>query len=106
MRVAIYARVSSKSRQRPGTVASQVAALRTHAREEGYALAEDYVCLDEGVSGATLVRRGLDRIRDGALAGAFDAVLPGAGSPVSPSAAGRDEEGPDRPRGTERSLPG
>jgi site-specific DNA recombinase len=75
MRVAIYARVSSKNQQKGSTVDSQLAALLAHAKGGRHAVAEDYVCVDEGVSGATLARPGLDRIRDGALAGAFDAVL-------------------------------
>jgi len=75
MRVAIYARVSTKNDRNGRSVDSQLADLLAHAKEARHTVAEDYVCVDEGVSGATLARPGLDRIRDGALAGDFDAVL-------------------------------
>jgi len=75
MRVAIYARVSTKNDRKARSVDSQLAALLAYAKQAHHAVAEDYVCVDEGVSGATLARPGLDRLRDGALAGAFDAVL-------------------------------
>ena len=75
MRVALYARVSTKMQEKHKTIVSQVESLRTHARQQEYTIAEEFVCLDEGVSGVTLARRGLDRLRDGAEAGQFDAVL-------------------------------
>ena len=75
MRVALYARVSSKTQEKAGTIASQVAALRSHASKAGHTICEEFVCRDDGVSGASLDRRGLDRLRDGAEAGLFDAVL-------------------------------
>ncbi len=75
MRVALYARVSSKTQEKSGTIASQVAALRNHAKQTGHTICEEFVCLDDGVSGTSLDRRGLDRLRDGAEAGQFDAVL-------------------------------
>jgi site-specific DNA recombinase len=75
MRVALYTRVSSKTQEKAGTIASQIAALRSHASKAGDTVCEEFVCRDEGVSGATLDRRGLDRLRDGAEAGLFDAVL-------------------------------
>jgi site-specific DNA recombinase len=75
MKVALYARVSSEQQEKKGTIASQVAALRVHAGQQGYTVAEEFVCLDNGVSGARLDRPGLDRLRDGAEGGHFDAVL-------------------------------
>ncbi|MBI2839331.1 MAG: recombinase family protein [Acidobacteria bacterium] len=75
MKVALYARVSTKRQERAGTIASQIEALRKHAASQGYEIAEEFVCLDDGVSGASLQRRGLDRLRDGAEAGRFDAAL-------------------------------
>ena len=75
MKVALYARVSTKRQERAGTIASQIEALRKHAASQGYEIAEEFVCLDDGVSGASLQRRGLDRLRDGAEAGCFDAAL-------------------------------
>lgn len=75
MNVALYARVSTKNQQKHGTIASQIEALRGYAKTQGFEVAEDYVCRDEGYSGALLARPGLDRLRDGAQAGAFDAIL-------------------------------
>jgi site-specific DNA recombinase len=75
MNVALYARVSTKNQQKHGTIASQIEALRSYAKTQGIEIAEDYVCQDEGYSGALLARPGLDRLRDGAQAGAFDALV-------------------------------
>lgn len=75
MNVALYARVSTKNQQKHGTIDSQIEALRNYAKAQGVEIAEDYVCKDEGYSGALLARPGLDRLRDGAQAGAFDAIL-------------------------------
>jgi site-specific DNA recombinase len=75
MNVALYARVSTKNQQKQGTIESQIEALRHYAKAQGVEIAEDYVCKDEGYSGALLARPGLDRLRDGAQAGAFDALL-------------------------------
>ncbi len=75
MNVALYARVSTKNQEKHGTIASQLEALRTYAMTQGVEIAEDYVCQDEGYSGVLLARPGLDRLRDGAQAGAFDAIL-------------------------------
>ena len=75
MRVALYSRVSTKQQEKKGTIASQIAALRTYASQQHHMIAENYVCNDDGYSGALLARPGLDILRDGAEAGAFDAVL-------------------------------
>ncbi|MGH8593855.1 MAG: recombinase family protein [Gammaproteobacteria bacterium] len=75
MNVALYARVSTKNQQKHGTIDSQIEALRNYAKAQDVAIAEDDVCKDEGYSGALLARPGLDRLRDGAQAGAFDALL-------------------------------
>ena len=75
MRVALYARVSTQRQERQGTIDSQIAALRKYAHENHYNIAQEYVCKDDGYSGALLARPALDRLRDGAEAGAFDAVL-------------------------------
>ena len=75
MNVALYARVSTKNQEKHGTIASQLEALRAYAKRQGVEVAEDYVCRDEGYSGVLLARPGLDRLRDGAQAGAFDAIV-------------------------------
>ncbi len=75
MRVALYARVSTERQERQGTIASQLDALRRFAQEHGHQVTEAYVCLDDGYSGSRLDRPGLDRLRDGAEAGGFEADL-------------------------------
>jgi len=75
MRIALYARVSTERQERQGTIGSQLDALRRFAREQGHEIVEAYVCVDDGYSGTRLDRPGLDRLRDGAEAGAFEAVL-------------------------------
>jgi len=75
MRVALYARVSTERQERQGTIASQLDALRRFAQEHGHDVIDAYVCVDDGYSGSRLDRPGLDRLRDGAEAGSFEAAL-------------------------------
>ena len=75
MQVALYARVSSERQERQGTIASQLDALMRWAREQDHDVVDAYVCVDDGYSGARLDRPGLDRLRDGAEAEAFEAAL-------------------------------
>src|SRR3989442_12601586 len=72
--VAMYARVSSDQPAEPQTIASQVAALRERVAAEGFVLPEAMQFLDEGYSGATLIRPALERLRDVIAAGAVDRV--------------------------------
>lgn len=72
---AIYARVSSERQKEEQTIESQVAALREYAPAEGYHVPEEWVFRDEGYSGASLVRPGLERVRDLAAEGQIEAVL-------------------------------
>jgi site-specific DNA recombinase len=60
----IYARVSSDRQREEHTIASQTAALRVFAQEQGFSVPSEWVIEDEGYSGATLVRPGLERVRD------------------------------------------
>lgn len=70
-RIALYARVSSEQQAQEQTIASQVAALRERITVDGLALDEELCFLDDGVSGATLARPALERLRDAAYGGAF-----------------------------------
>jgi site-specific DNA recombinase len=72
---AIYARVSSDRQRREQMIQSQTAALRELAVERGLVVVEDLVFEDEGFSGATLRRRGLERLRDLAAEGRFEVML-------------------------------
>src|SRR4030095_11268887 len=72
---AIYARVSSDKQKEENTIASQTAALVAFAREHGYDVPGEWIFEDEGFSGASLVRPGLERLRDLAAEGQIEAVL-------------------------------
>jgi site-specific DNA recombinase len=69
---AIYARVSSEHQAEAHTVASQVAALQERVAADGRSVLEALQFIDEGYSGATLVRPALERLRDLVAAGAVD----------------------------------
>ena len=64
LHAALYARVSSEQQADAHTVASQVAALQDRVATDGLVLPEGMQFLDEGYSGATLVRPALERLRD------------------------------------------
>ncbi len=70
--VAIYARVSSDQHPEAHTIASQLAALRARVATDGFALPQEMQFIDEGYSGATLVRPGLERLRDVSVAGGLE----------------------------------
>ena len=72
---ALYARVSTTQQEQEATIESQVAALESYAQQQGYTLAPASYFLDNGVSGAKLVRPALERLRDQAAEGAFAVVL-------------------------------
>ena len=72
---AIYARVSSARQAKDETIGSQLAALREHAAQSRLEVPEDWVFADEGHSGATLIRPGLEALRDLAAQGCLDVVL-------------------------------
>lgn len=69
---AIYARVSSDQQAAAHTVESQLAALRERVTSDGLQLPDELQFIDEGYSGATLVRPALERLRDLIAAGALD----------------------------------
>jgi site-specific DNA recombinase len=72
---AIYARVSSARQKKDQTIGSQTAALREHAASNRLEVPPEWVFEDEGHSGATLVRPGLEALRDLAAQGCLDVVL-------------------------------
>ena len=72
---AIYARVSSARQKKDHTIGSQAQALREHAAGNGLEVPGEWVFEDEGHSGATLVRPGLEALRDLAAQGCLDVVL-------------------------------
>src|SRR3977135_522719 len=72
---AIYARVSSEQQREAHTIASQTAALIEWAKTLELDVPKDWIVEDEGYSGATLERPGLERVRDLAAEGQIQAVL-------------------------------
>src|SRR4029079_5877842 len=60
---AIYARVSSARQAKDETIGSQLAAVTGHAERQGLDVPPGWVFTDDGHSGASLVRPGLERVR-------------------------------------------
>ena len=76
MRIAaIYARVSSEQQREERTIASQTAALIEFAKSHELEVPKEWVFEDDGFSGATLERPGLERVRDLAAEGQIQVVL-------------------------------
>jgi site-specific DNA recombinase len=69
---AIDARVSSEQQAAAHTIARQVAALRERVTLDGLVRPAAMVVLDEGDSGATVVRPARERRREVSAAGAID----------------------------------
>jgi len=72
--IAIYARVSSDRQAKQATIESQLAALKEQVSADGHRLLPDDICIDDGYSGATLLRPALERLRDSAASGSVDVV--------------------------------
>ncbi len=72
---AIYARVSSEQQREENTIASQTAALIEFANQHELEVPKEWVFEDEGYSGATLERPGLERVRDLTAEGQIQVVL-------------------------------
>ena len=72
---AIYARVSSDRQKEDKTIASQTSSLREYAQVNSFTVPQDWIFEDEGYSGATLSRPGLERLRDLVAEGQVQTVL-------------------------------
>ncbi len=72
---AMYARVSSEQQREAHTIASQTAALIDWAKTLGLDVPKAWIFEDEGYSGATLERPGLERLRDLAAEEQIQTVL-------------------------------
>lgn len=75
MQVALYARVSTSHQQQEGTIESQRRCLKHSIQHQGWDLLPEHEYLEDGLSGARLDRPALDRCRDAARRGEFDAVV-------------------------------
>src|ERR1700723_2864998 len=72
---AIYARVSSDKQKEENTIASQTAALVEFAAANDFSVPQEWIIEDQGFSGASLIRPGLEKLRDLAAEGQIQAVL-------------------------------
>ena len=75
MQVALYARVSTSLQETRETIDSQLATLQAYVASQEYTRFPDHILLDNGVSGSRLDRPALDRLRDQAHSGAWEAVI-------------------------------
>ena len=74
MRIAIYVRVSTRRQAQIQTIHQQLDRLRRVVAERGWHLPGDHVFRDDGYSGASLRRPGLDRLRDLAALARLDRI--------------------------------
>jgi site-specific DNA recombinase len=72
MRVAIYTRVSTPRQAQAQKIDQQVERLKGYAERKSWTLEKEHLYLDEGYSGATLNRPGLDALRDAAAMAEFE----------------------------------
>lgn len=84
--MAASARVSTPHQQPESTIASQGPWLHRYRPQQGWSLLPEHDYRDEGLSGARLDRPALDRGRDAAQRGAFD-----AGGRLSPERLARND---------------
>jgi site-specific DNA recombinase len=75
MRAALYARVSTTRQAQAQTIEQQLDRLRAAVAGRGWELDDQHVYRDDGYSGASLGRPGLDRLRDHAALAELDVVL-------------------------------
>jgi site-specific DNA recombinase len=75
MRAAVYARVSTTRQAQAQTIEQQLDRLQAAVAERGWTLDEQHVYRDDGYSGTSLGRPGLDRLRDHAALAELDLVL-------------------------------
>lgn len=68
-KIGLYARVSSEAQAKEKTINSQIAEILNRAELLGEKIDPNLYFIDEGKSGASLERLGLDRLRDKALCG-------------------------------------
>ena len=74
LEVAIYARVSSDQQAERHTIDSQLSDLRARVSRDGHCVRDDRLFLDNGYSGASLVRLALERLRDVVSLSALDVI--------------------------------
>ncbi len=71
-RIALYARVSSEQQTEANTIASQLAELKQRIAADGWTVQDADCFIDDGISGSTLIRPALERLRDQVANGTID----------------------------------
>ena len=74
LQVALYARVSTDQQAEHHTIDSQLADLTARAEQDGHCIRDDLRFIDNGHSGASLIRPALERLRDLVALSAVDLV--------------------------------
>jgi site-specific DNA recombinase len=72
LRVGLYGRVSGEQQSKDGTIESQLEVVTQRIASDGFECDPELRFVDDGWTGRTLVRPGLERLRDQAAAGAID----------------------------------
>jgi site-specific DNA recombinase len=75
MQIAVYARVSTQRQAQFQTTEQQLERLLAHAQAQNWNLPPERVYRDDGYSGASLRRPGLDRLRDAVASVGLDRIL-------------------------------
>jgi site-specific DNA recombinase len=75
IQVAVYVRVSTLNQVQTHTIDQQLQRLPVHIEAQGWQLLDDYIFRDEGRSGASLNRPGLDKLRDAVRWGEIERLL-------------------------------
>ena len=74
LEVALYARVSSDQQAERHTIDSQLSELQARVSQDGHRVRDDMLFVDNGHSGASLVRPALERLRDVVSLSALDVL--------------------------------
>ena len=96
MRRAVYVRVSTQRQAHLQTIEQQLERLQAHFQEQGWEWGEDLVFRDDGYSGASLKRPGLDRLREQAAQARLDRVVITTRSKRAWAACSRKRSSPGR----------
>src|SRR5690349_6779693 len=75
MTIGIYARVSAQRQAQADGLTQQLDRLLAHALRQGWTVQAEHVFRDDGYSGASLKRPGLERLRDRAALRELDRIL-------------------------------
>jgi site-specific DNA recombinase len=75
MQIAVYVRVSTQHQAQQQTIDQQLERLQAHIQAQDWELPDERIFRDDGYSGASLKRPGLDRLRDVAASATLDHVL-------------------------------